>query len=206
MELGNYLRVRGEYIVPHLSTTISWELPPRTRRIPHALLQACVNTGTTSAYAENTAWWTQTTHSIRNYLRVRGEYPYLPLSCHKIRELPPRTRRIQRFVPAVLICTGTTSAYAENTRYQQQQQPQMRNYLRVRGEYITGASPRSKLMELPPRTRRILHENIVCCGRNGTTSAYAENTCPDENLIIPDRNYLRVRGEYLPPLGRQKSR
>ena len=29
---GNYLRVRGEYIVPHRSTTISWELPPRTRR------------------------------------------------------------------------------------------------------------------------------------------------------------------------------
>ena len=30
---GNYLRVRGEYIVPHRSTTISWELPPRARRI-----------------------------------------------------------------------------------------------------------------------------------------------------------------------------
>jgi len=51
---GNYLRVRGEYIVPHRSTTISWELPPRARRIPRTTRKPSTCMGTTSACAENT--------------------------------------------------------------------------------------------------------------------------------------------------------
>ena len=51
---GNYLRVRGEYIVPHRSTTISWELPPRARRIPNPKECPMPRLGTTSACAENT--------------------------------------------------------------------------------------------------------------------------------------------------------
>ena len=50
----NYLRVRGEYKRTGRITICSWELPPRTRRIPggYCLLRMCL--GTTSAYAENT--------------------------------------------------------------------------------------------------------------------------------------------------------
>ena len=60
--------------------------------------------------------------------------------------------------------------------------------------------------ELPPRTRRIHHGGKPSCGERRTTSAYAENTMILPAIIWPRWNYLRVRGEYLPPLGRQKSR
>ena len=54
---GNYLRVRGEYLV---KTGMRF-----------------VNLGTTSACAENTASPIGCPQSSGNYLRVRGEYPGL---------------------------------------------------------------------------------------------------------------------------------
>ena len=74
--------------------------------------------GTTSACAENTPI---------NYLRVRGEY------AHK---LPPRARRIPVQGVLEVINVGTTSACAENTRHECGPRRLLRNYLRVRGEYI----------------------------------------------------------------------
>ena len=50
----NYLRVRGEYIVPIILSVLTVELPPRARRIPQ--FSACLG------------------RVQRNYLRVRGEY------------------------------------------------------------------------------------------------------------------------------------
>ena len=50
---------------------------------------------------------------------------------------------------------GTTSAYAENTRGNPFPLAHNRNYLRVRGEYDTGATATGSYTELPPRTRRI---------------------------------------------------
>jgi len=51
---GNYLRVRGEYGGCRLGQMWSWELPPRTRRIPIFGDKRSFYGGTTSAYAENT--------------------------------------------------------------------------------------------------------------------------------------------------------
>ena len=73
---ANYLRVRGEY-KPLIASSADWvELPPRTRRIrirPKGRVQAL---GTTSAYAENTAWARPRASHPKNYLRVRGEYRF----------------------------------------------------------------------------------------------------------------------------------
>ena len=55
------------------------ELPPRTRRIPRVGVVSTGAVGTTSAYAENTAARQQQLGSVRNYLRVRGEYGYAVL-------------------------------------------------------------------------------------------------------------------------------
>ena len=71
------------------------ELPPRTRRIRRDLIDVVHNSGTTSAYAENTSRKCRKRNSIQNYLRVRGEYP--------------------SGVAANNGWVGTTSAYAENT-------------------------------------------------------------------------------------------
>ena len=53
-----------------------------------------------------------------------------------------------------------------------------------------------KILELPPRARRIHKITAIDDNKNGTTSACAENTL---TLLTPStwpRNYLRVRGEY----------
>ena len=52
-------------------------------------------------------------------------------------------------------------------------------------------------MELPPRARRILELPAVVLKPAGTTSACAENTQQEVFRAAGDRNYLRVRGEYL---------
>ena len=51
---------------------------------------------------------------------------------------------------------GTTSAYAENTDDNDDDGYDYGNYLRVRGEYVMMLARRSWILELPPRTRRIL--------------------------------------------------
>ena len=52
--LRNYLRARGEYLMVAKLTGGAWELPPRTRRIPFAVIVKLLIVGTTSAHAENT--------------------------------------------------------------------------------------------------------------------------------------------------------
>ena len=51
---GNYLRVRGEYIVLRFGDAAWRELPPRARRIRSATVWRMIEDGTTSACAENT--------------------------------------------------------------------------------------------------------------------------------------------------------
>ena len=73
-----------------------------------------------------------------------------------------------------------------------------RNYLRVRGEYDAGCGFGLKPLELPPRARRIHCSRVESSSGIGTTSACAENTPPNLVFYAHLRNYLRVRGEYLP--------
>ena len=78
---------------------------------------------------------------------------------------------------------GTTSACAENTENQHNQQGLCGNYLRVRGEYFFRPFP-----------------SIL---KKGTTSACAENTYLYCSAPAPKGNYLRVRGEYQNKYGAQ---
>ena len=71
---GNYLRVRGEYVLPPQLNLSGLELPPRARRIRDTNVGRGDYRGTTSACAENTQWLTLSKTPWRNYLRVRGEY------------------------------------------------------------------------------------------------------------------------------------
>ena len=140
LDIGNYLRVRGEYIQAFRHGCGNEELPPRARRIPGALGCAACRHGTTSACAENT----QPGHAYMgeqwNYLRVRGEYH--PESSHPASwgELPPRARRIHNLGMPIWESNGTTSACAENTVKIGQNRYKDWNYLRVRGEYHTCVS------------------------------------------------------------------
>ena len=91
---------------------------------------------------------------------------------------------------------GTTSACAENTARGHGDHRVVRNYLRVRGEYDMKSLLSKLFLELPPRARRILADGGDPGQPLGTTSACAENTRAKQNINIPVRNYLRVRGEY----------
>ena len=155
------------------------------------------DTGTTSAYAENTIAARYIVCANRNYLRVRGEYT-LQQNCSSMNgELPPRTRRIHCAQDVRVVAGGTTSAYAENTAGPPIMMRRQGNYLRVRGEYPPHRFGGGIFSELPPRTRRIQSDEAEGEGSPGTTSAYAENTVTVPRVTARVRNYLRVRGEYV---------
>ena len=72
--IGNYLRVRGEYLESRLSCSVTPELPPRARRILNTTSPRLAIRRTTSACAENTIPRPSVMDHEGNYLRVRGEY------------------------------------------------------------------------------------------------------------------------------------
>ena len=157
----------------------------------------CRPGGTTSACAENTRGDHEDRPYQRNYLRVRGEYYAAPELVTEPPELPPRARRILCGTGPWTHSSGTTSACAENTFRQHTVIVLAWNYLRVRGEYLTGVNINMLSVELPPRARRIRLSPLPPDPRVGTTSACAENTKWFWDHRHCARNYLRVRGEYL---------
>ena len=72
----------------------------------------------------------------------------------------------------------------------------LRNYLRVRGEYGPASTRVDARPELPPRARRIQFYPCREFFVDGTTSACAENTFETFDDWGDKGNYLRVRGEY----------
>ena len=172
------------------------ELPPHTRRIQLGAASGGFYPGTTSAHAENTAGIFRCLERGWNYLRVRGEYNWAQNIAALATELPPRARRILQPLPLFRQLFGTTSACAENTRGRNPGQRRLRNYLRVRGEYLPVQSGDIECGELPPRARRIPHFTTILPAYHGTTSACAENTSSCRGGGKIRGNYLRVRGEY----------
>ena len=132
--------------------------------------------GTTSACAENTRKGLLLRLRDGNYLRVRGEYGMVAALCSTTRELPPRARRIHIEFDLGKAPVGTTSACAENTALPLGMDRIYRNYLRVRGEYLSPRVWSSQRAELPPRARRIPPVGVAVPISLGTTSACAENT------------------------------
>ena len=132
-----------------------WELPPRARRILACDQLAPLLAGTTSACAENTTVVPPWGGDHGNYLRVRGEYKSSSSMSARSLELPPRARRILCRYNPTPTTTGTTSACAENTPEATEVLIAVRNYLRVRGEYLRASYPGPRVLELPPRARRI---------------------------------------------------
>ena len=188
--------MRGEYASAWSIPAKVVELPPRARRIRVCLVDSRQGGGTTSACAENTRICQIGNRYQRNYLRVRGEYEIKPNGGTKDKELPPRARRILRRYEPMPVILGTTSACAENTSGTGTCPPWVRNYLRVRGEYLLRLIASAASAELPPRARRILANIDLHVFNCGTTSACAENTPRGFAERSWYRNYLRVRGEY----------
>ena len=172
----NYLRMRGEYHWFHLHKHIRWELPPHARRIPSLLHYHLCFHGTTSACAENTTPGPAKTGEARNYLRMRGEYNTKKPKPRARKELPPHARRIHLCCLQCFFQLGTTSACAENTFPRRGDVIVHRNYLRMRGEYLTLVNTKEGCGELPPHARRIPWGASHGFHRGGTTSACAENT------------------------------
>ena len=173
---GNYLRVRGEYCGGFATMRRGMELPPRARRIPAAQDHFFGFLGTTSACAENTPVGGEDRSRVWNYLRVRGEYPWVTKTPPSHRELPPRARRIRSSLILSTTLSGTTSACAENTFHSSSLTRLYGNYLRVRGEYGVFVTQGKLSLELPPRARRIRSHLCPAPHASGTTSACAENT------------------------------
>ena len=156
--------MRGEYGAPRFELSGNLELPPRARRILVCGDVSPVEEGTTSACAENTGRFRGLRSRPRNYLRVRGEYTPTNPGAGKSLELPPRARRIRGGNGWGVGLHGTTSACAENTSAASLIPSKPRNYLRVRGEYISNLIRQLIQLELPPRARRIREYESVHIG------------------------------------------
>ena len=192
----NYLRMRGEYGRPVYFDALEWELPPHARRILSRRGLLADRIGTTSACAENTASDATGGFLNRNYLRMRGEYYSQIVILLPTMELPPHARRIPAESPDRAQHPGTTSACAENTAAAMSVAMLSRNYLRMRGEYRSATTNRSRCWELPPHARRIRDRVGIYGHSRGTTSACAENTPVFSSFHLGFWNYLRMRGEY----------
>ena len=127
---------------------------------------------------------------------MRGEYTGWRGDTLDSKELPPRARRIHFHHHFKNVTHGTTSACAENTVRSSSNPAPLRNYLRVRGEYLRVQKIAGQKRELPPRARRIHGRGHEPFPTQGTTSACAENTWIGRMRSPPRGNYLRVRGEY----------
>ena len=127
--------MRGEYGNLGGDPELRLELPPRARRILFEKQGQAGRLGTTSACAENTLAFLMVPASLRNYLRVRGEYRSKAFFTIFGMELPPRARRILGIPHRRVESSGTTSACAENTKCGGPRTRTAWNYLRVRGEY-----------------------------------------------------------------------
>ena len=147
--------MRGEYSVADVRFLKASELPPRARRILASASTFLLEIGTTSACAENTQCPKHQCLSQWNYLRVRGEYYQQTFPIDPSTELPPRARRILFSAASSRFVLGTTSACAENTQAVTNPAQNIRNYLRVRGEYFYSGFGCGYDTELPPRARRI---------------------------------------------------
>ena len=128
---------------------------------------------------------------------MRGEY-HIALSFNNVDlELPPHARRIRFPHSCRKTGSGTTSACAENIAATLAISRLAGNYLRMRGEYRLFAGVFIFVSELPPHARRIPSAWACRSSIGGTTSACAENTEALVHLVSNQRNYLRMRGEYL---------
>ena len=127
---------------------------------------------------------------------MRGEYVCPKSQKRRSMELPPHARRIRFGEHVILAFLGTTSACAENTTGSTCTNTFGGNYLRMRGEYPPCFIIIFAFMELPPHARRIPPPAPPKPGKQGTTSACAENTgvCIRWGVFVG--NYLRMRGEY----------
>ena len=188
--------MRGEYKSDSLRSRESSELPPYARRILPGCILTVKHHGTTSVCAENTGGGFFHSFFLGNYLRMRGECHKYSHGALRLGELPPHARRILFSAYRSHLEKGTTSAYAENTPFHTIGIRVTRNYLRVRGEYISPLDSTGIFGELPPRARRIPVFPNHLASSLGTTSACAENTTANTIKPTQRRNYLRVRGEY----------
>ena len=86
---------------------------------------------------------------------MRGEYTERSEQSSRNAELPPHARRILVRAARRPRPSGTTSACAENTQELYPPANLVRNYLRMRGEYLSGNVQGGHHWELPPHARRI---------------------------------------------------
>ena len=168
--------MRGEYAVMIYPGDTTRELPPHARRIRPLLERFFGRMGTTSACAENTINSWGLGLNPWNYLRMRGEYTVSGRNFFLSLELPPHARRIPGKHAPKHRQLGTTSACAENTIFLTLIHVKIRNYLRMRGEYLNAIGDYPEPVELPPHARRIQDRRQAARSPIGTTSACAENT------------------------------
>ncbi|KRK97319.1 hypothetical protein FD04_GL001333 [Secundilactobacillus odoratitofui DSM 19909 = JCM 15043] len=127
---------------------------------------------------------------------MRGEYMNAIIDAEQQLGSPPHARRILLKNLASATMMGITSACAENTCASTGKRIQLRDHLRMRGEYSVNSLPSNAKKGSPPHARRIHGGNGKGTLLERITSACAENTDGKWPCSSRFGDHLRMRGEY----------
>ena len=96
----------------------------------------------------------------------------------------------------MILTTGITSTYVENTRRYNPYLAYCRDHLHIRGEYESFNFIFPQIMGSPPHTWRIPSSTTTDNRNVGITSTYVENTVTSTWGCIEYQDHLHIRGEY----------
>ena len=193
----DYPRIRGEYLFVPGPVRTFMGLPPHTRGILPDCLDAIKQAGITPAYAGNTILQIKVLFLYGDYPRIRGEYETTEVATICGLGLPPHTRGIRIQLCADEQWGGITPAYAGNTLKSAEPSNRIWDYPRIRGEYLRSSKYTAVSLGLPPHTRGIQVHLRFFLLPSGITPAYAGNTFAVECELHFNRDYPRIRGEYI---------
>ena len=175
-DAGDHLRVCGADGSGVLDGLIYEGSPPRVRSRLHEAYVEHLQSGITSACAEQTHWLVSAAENIRDHLRVCGADPTIRKNGSTIIGSPPRVRSRQSVYHVCNRAAGITSACAEQTNNSNCRLTGWWDHLRVCGADDDMKRFYDDPEGSPPRVRSRLSLVSEVYYSGGITSACAEQT------------------------------
>ena len=194
--LGDHPRSRGEYSDPLGVLFTHTGSSPLSRGIHDAINLAANHIRIIPALAGNTAIVTRTTSTSSDHPRSRGEYYGNSPCCVHNQGSSPLSRGIRGHLPGGCGQGGIIPALAGNTPLALAHLSHARDHPRSRGEYWGIISTRLLRLGSSPLSRGILLSKCKNRARGRIIPALAGNTWLITNIIGPQSDHPRSRGEY----------
>ena len=194
-------RIRGEHSRATVSTCSRTGSSPHTRGARACFRQPSPAPGIIPAYAGSTPYTRSMTFPARDHPRIRGEHPYLSLSCFITSGSSPHTRGARALGARQGAPEGIIPAYAGSTCPGCAARRARGDHPRIRGEHKPPQQPALQYGGSSPHTRGAQHALLALVVVPGIIPAYAGSTAPPPRSPPCGRDHPRIRGEHYSPSG-----